>query len=121
MHNRDFGWPIGDSLEFSAAIAARYQELGGALHYKSRVTKILVEDDRAVGVVFADGTKHEADIVISNADGRTTIFDMLEGKYTNDRIRTFYAKPVERQDMIVHVSFGVNRDVSDELHALVLF
>jgi len=121
MHNRDFGWPIGGSLEFSAAIAARYHELGGTLHYQSRVTKILVEDDTAVGVVLADGTKHQADIVISNADGRTTIFDMLEGKYTNDRVRTFYAKPVERQDMTVHVSFGLNRDISDEPHALVLF
>jgi len=121
MHKRDLGWPVGGSLEFSKAIAARYQEFGGTIHYKSRVAKILVEDDKAVGVVLADGTEHQADIVISNADGRNTIFEMLEGKYTNERIRTFYSKPVERQDMTVHVSFGVNRDISDEPHALVLF
>ena len=121
MHKRDLGWPVGGSLEFSKAIAARYQELGGTLHYKSRVTTILVKDERAVGVVLADGTEHHADIVISNADGRTTIFDMLGGKYTNERIRTFYSNPIERQDMTVHVSFGVNRDISNEPHALVLF
>jgi phytoene dehydrogenase-like protein len=121
MHKRDLGWPVGGSLEFSDAIAARYQELGGTFHYKSRVTTILVEDEKAVGVVLADGTEHQADIVISNADGRTTIFDMLGGKYTNERIRTFYSNPIERQDMTVHVSFGVNRDISGEPHALVLF
>jgi phytoene dehydrogenase-like protein len=121
MHKRDLGWPVGGSLEFSKAIAARYQELGGTLHYKSRVTAILVEDDNAVGVVLADGTEHRADIVVSNADGRTTIFDMLGGRYTNERIRAYYAKPPERQDMTVHVSFGVNRDISGEPHALVLF
>ena len=121
MHNRDFGWPVGGSLKFSKAIAARYQELGGTLHHESRVTTILVEDDRAVGVVLADGTEHSADIVISNADGRTTIFDMLGGKYTNEGIRAFYSNPIERQDMTVHVSFGVNRDISGEPHALVLF
>jgi phytoene dehydrogenase-like protein len=121
MHNRDFGWPVGGSLEFSKEIAARYQELGGTLHHESRVTTILVEADKAVGVVLADGTEHQADIVISNADGRTTIYDMLQGSYTNKRIRTFYSKPIERQDMTVHVSFGVNRDISGEPHALVLF
>lgn len=121
MHKRDLGWPIGGSLEFSKAIAARYRELGGTLHYKSRVTSILVEDSKAVGVVLADGTEHRADIVISNADGRTTIFDMLGGKYANERIRAYYARPVERQNMTLHVSFGVNRDISGEPHALVLF
>jgi len=121
MHNRDLGWSVGGSLEFSKAIASRYQELGGTFRYKSRVAKILVENDKAVGVVLADGTEHQADIVISNADGRTTIFDMLEGKYTNERIRAYYAKPAEQQAMTVHVSFGVNRDISGEPHALVLF
>ena len=121
MHKRDLGYPLGGSLEFSKAIASRYQELGGTFRYNSRVTKILVEDDKAVGVVLDDDTEHQADIVISNADGRTTIFEMLEGKYINERIRTFYSKPIERQDMTVHVSFGVNRDISDEPHALVLF
>ncbi|MGZ4937076.1 MAG: hypothetical protein ACXV4C_11095, partial [Halobacteriota archaeon] len=48
-------------------------------------------------------------------------FDMLGGRYTNERIRAYYAKPDERQVMTVHVSFGVNRDISDEPHALVLF
>jgi phytoene dehydrogenase-like protein len=121
MHKRDLGWPVGGSLEFSKAIAARYQELGGTFHYKSRVATILVENDKAVGVVLADGTEHRADIVISNADGRTTIFDMLGGRYTNERIREYYTQPVERQPFTVHVSFGVNRDISGEPHALVLF
>jgi len=121
MHQHDLGWPVGGSLEFSKAIAARYQALGGTLRYASHVTAILVEHDRAVGVVLADGTEHRADIVVSNADGRTTIFDMLGGKYTNERIRAYYAKPPERQPFMVHVSFGVNRDISGEPHALVLF
>jgi phytoene dehydrogenase-like protein len=120
MHSGDLGWPLGGSLAFSKAIAARYEALGGTIHYKSRVAEILVEDDRAVGIVTADGTEHRADILVSNADGRTTIFDMLHGRYTNERIRAYYDKPVERQDMTVHVSFGLNRDLAREPHALVL-
>jgi phytoene dehydrogenase-like protein len=120
MHSGDLGWPVGGSLAFSEAIAARYEALGGTIHYRSRVAEILVEEDRAIGIVTADGTEHRADVVVSNADGRTTIFDMLHGRYANERIRAYYDKPVERQDMTVHVSFGVNRDLAREPHALVL-
>jgi phytoene dehydrogenase-like protein len=83
MHNRHAAYPIGGSLALARAIERRYIDLGGEIDYRSRVQKILVENDRAVGVRLADGTEQRADIVISAADGRATIFDMLEGKYTS--------------------------------------
>jgi len=43
MHLKSAGYPIGGSLEFSGAIERRYLDLGGEIHYRSRVTKILVE------------------------------------------------------------------------------
>lgn len=36
------------------------------------------------------GFEHRGDIVISAADGHTTILDMLEGKYLDDKIRRYY-------------------------------
>ena len=65
MHNHNAGYPIGGSLEFSQAIERRYLDLGGEIHYKSRVNKILVEacleqgqrNDRAVGVRLADNSE----------------------------------------------------------------
>jgi len=69
MHNRDGGYPVGGSLEFARAIERRYLDLGGEIHYRSRVERILVENDRAVGVRLADGSEHRADVVISAADG----------------------------------------------------
>jgi phytoene dehydrogenase-like protein len=120
-HRQILGWPLGGSLAFSQAIADRYAGLGGELHYRSRVEHILVENDRAVGVHLADGAEHRADVVISAADGRTTIFDMLGGRYTNEAIRAYYAEPDEYQEMSVHVSLGVARDLSEDPRALVLF
>lgn len=121
MHAGDFGWPAGGSLAFSKAIEERYESLGGTVHYKCPVAEIIVEDDEAVGIVTADGTEHRADVVVSNADGHSTIFNMLKGRYVNERIKAYYATPVERQDMTVHISFGVNRDLSREPHSLFLF
>lgn len=118
-HNHTLGWPSGGSLSFSRAIERRYLDLGGKAHYKSRVVKILVENNRAVGVRLQDGTEHRADVIISAADGHTTIFDILDGKYTNDQTRTYYAEaPAGSQEMSLHVSLGVARDMSHEPHAL---
>jgi phytoene dehydrogenase-like protein len=118
-HQRNAGVPMGGSLEFAKAIARRYTELGGEVVYKSRVETILVEDDRAAGVRTEDGTEHRADVVISAADGRTTIFDMLGGKYVDDSIRSYYDSwPI--YGPCLYVSLGVNRDLSSEPHCQVL-
>jgi phytoene dehydrogenase-like protein len=95
--------------DFIQAIVDKYESLGGQIQYRSKVEKIIVEDDVAVGVVLADGTEHRADVVVSAADGRSTIFDLLEGKYVDNKIKKRYEtwKPF---DPILVVSFGVNRE-----------
>jgi len=108
MHNKAAGYPIGGSLEFSRAIEGRYLGLGGEIHYRSPVSKILIENGQAMGVRLADGTEHQGDIVISAADGHATIFDMLEEKYINDKIRGYYDKlPIFPP--LVQVALGVAR------------
>jgi phytoene dehydrogenase-like protein len=117
MHSQDAGYPIGGSHEFARAIERRYLELGGVIRYKSRVEKILVEDDCAMGVRLTDGAEHRADIIISAADGHATIFDMLEGRYINDTIRGYYDElPIFKP--VVQVSLGVARDLSNEPHMI---
>ena len=65
MDQRTAGYPVGGSLEFARSIEGRYLALGGEVHYRSRVAKVLVENDRAVGVRLADGSEHRSDIVLS--------------------------------------------------------
>lgn len=120
LHNRDLGWPSGGSLKFSQAIAERFSELGGNIKYKSKVERILVENNRAVGVRLADGTEYRAEWIISAADGRATIFDMLGEKYIDDRIRQYYNNPPSHLPMNLQVSLGVDRDFAGEPHAIVL-
>jgi phytoene dehydrogenase-like protein len=116
MHKKQAGYLIGSSLPLARAIEARYVALGGEITYKAPVQKIIVENDRAVGVKLADGTEHRADWIISAADGHATIFDMLGGKYINDDIKGYYDKfPIFPS--ILHVSFGVNRAFDDVPHS----
>ena len=106
------GYPVGGSLEFAKTIERRYLDLGGEIHYGARVKKVLVENDRAVGIRLADGTEHRADRVVSAADGHSTIFDMLEGKYVNETIQGYYRDMPLFPPMLL-VSFGVARTFDD--------
>jgi len=116
----DIQWPVGGAADFAKSIETRYLALGGKVHYRSRVGKILVENDKAVGVKLVDGSEHRADIIISNADGRKTIFDMLDGKYMNETVRGYCAPNSDETPFAVDVFLGINRDVSGEPSSLVL-
>lgn len=82
-------YPIGGSLPLSRAVEQRYLDLGGEVFYKSKVEKILIEDNKAVGVLLENGQEERGDIVISAADGHTTLFDWLNGKYMDNKIQDF--------------------------------
>lgn len=116
----DLGWPKGGSLEFSKRIEHRFIELGGEIRYREPVEKIMVENDTAVGIVLADGTTHYGDVVVSAADGHETIYEMLDGKYTNNLIDSYYGDYIDEQSFGLTVYLGINRDLSDEPHAITL-
>lgn len=103
----------GPSHEVPAALERRYRELGGRIRYGSTVKTILVENDRAVGVALEDGSEYRADVVVSAADGKSTIFNMLEGKYVDRSVQRRYSQwPLIPP--VVMVSFGVSKELSRE-------
>ncbi len=106
QHHKAAGYVLGGALELVRFLEERYRALGGEIHFKARVAKILVENDKAVGIKLADGTEHRADWVVSAADGRTTIFDMLEGKYVDDAIKNRYDNP-DLFSPLVYIGLGV--------------
>jgi len=117
MHTHRSGYPIGGSLQLARAIEKRYRDLGGQIYYKSPVKNVLIEDHRAVGLELEDGSVHHVNRVISTADGRWTIFDLLKGTYLNETITDYY-KNLPLYPPVVLVSFGINRDLSQEPHAV---
>lgn len=109
----EMGLIEGGSHDFVRAIEQRYRALGGQIAYRATVDKILVESDRAVGVRLADGTEHRADAVVSAADGHSTIFEMLGGRYVNDKIKSRYAT-WKTFDPLLMISYGVAQEFPDE-------
>jgi phytoene dehydrogenase-like protein len=118
MHNKSAGYPVGGSMKFAKLLETRYLELGGRINYKSRVNRIITEKDSAKGIVLENGESHRADIIISAADGHSTIFQMLEGRYTNQKIMDYYAN-YETFPSYLQVSLGIARTFENEPHMTV--
>lgn len=117
-HLKAAGFPEGGALGFARTCEQRLIRLGGTIQYKSRVVKILVKNDRAVGIRLEDGSEHRADYVISAADGRATLFDMLEGKYINKEIRGYYDRmPVGLS--LLTLALGVTRSFENLPHTAI--
>jgi phytoene desaturase len=107
------GFLEGGCLDFVQPIEQRYKSLGGQVTYKATVKEVLVAEDRAVGIRLADGSEHHADAVVSAADGYSTLFKMLGGRYLSPKIEKQYAnwKPIRP---MVMVSYGVAREFPGE-------
>lgn len=118
FHKKYAGYPlIGGSLNFARLVEQRYLQLGGQISYNSTVSKIIVKDGIATGIQLENQQIHQADIVISAADGHATIFDMLEGKYIDDKISNYYEN-YKIFPSLLQVSLGVNKLFPNEPHTL---
>jgi phytoene dehydrogenase-like protein len=118
---RNYGFPIGGSLPFSQAIERRFRELGGKISYQTRVTRILTQEGRAVGVRLADGNEIRVDGVISDAYAPATLFELLDEEALDARTRARFAIPEDEIVMGLQISLGVARELVGEPQALVLF
>ena len=112
LHTKSASYVIGGALALVKPIEKRYRQLGGEIKFNSSVVKILVKNDKAVGIKLADGKEYRADYIISAGDGRTTIFDMLDGKYINETIQNMYDHP-RFSGTIVYTALGVKRTFDD--------
>ncbi len=113
MGKKSAGYPIGGSVPVVRAMEQRYLSLGGLIRYGSKVAEVLVENDRAAGVRLEDGTTIRSDLVLSAADGFSTLFRWLPAKYTDSGIQDFYHDLVPFPPL-VFVSMGINADYSKE-------
>ncbi len=116
-NNHQMGYPKGGAIHLAGMIAENYINLGGKITYQSAVAKINSHKNTVKSVELANGEVHEADIIVSAADGKSTIYDMLEGKYKDDNIVDRYeSSTFETIDKTLYVSIGLDKDFSDKAH-----
>ncbi|MFD0020014.1 phytoene desaturase family protein [Streptomyces sp. NPDC058382] len=90
------GFPQGGSLGLARSVEERYTGLGGAVTYRARAEKVLVEGGRAIGIELRNGRRYYAEHIVSACDGHTTVYGLLGGRHTGPRIDRLYTELLER-------------------------
>jgi phytoene dehydrogenase-like protein len=113
MSNHDAGYAIGGSQVIIRGIVDNLRSLGGHLRLGAKAESIMVERNTATGVQLTGGEVIAADWVISAADGHTTIYRLLGGKYADQDTDKTY-RTLRPFPSYVQVSLGVARDLSQQ-------
>lgn len=113
FNQKNAGYIKGGSFPLAQRMVEKFETLGGKILYKTKVEKVIIENNTAKGIVLLDGTQILSDYVISAADGYTTIYKMLDGKYVSKKVDYAY-KNWELFTPLVQVSFGINKIVQSE-------
>ena len=74
---RSSAYPRGGCIAIPKAYASVITDNKGDVALKTPVRKVLVQGNKAVGVELADGTRIKGDTVISNADIRETVNNLV--------------------------------------------
>lgn len=77
-HYGGVNYPKGGVGAIATALVKGLKEFGGEILYRARVTKILEQNGRAIGVKLADGREFQAPAIISNSTRWQTFGDLWE-------------------------------------------
>jgi phytoene dehydrogenase-like protein len=113
FNQKNAGYIKGGSYPLAQRMVEKYESLGGKISFKKKVERILVENNKAQGIVLSDGTEILSDYVVSAADGYTTIYKMLGGRYVSKKVDFAY-KNWELFTPLVQVSFGIKKRIHSE-------
>ena len=105
-------YPKGGSQAVSRAIVEGIEAHGGEVRFRNRVTKIEVENGRAVAVETDRGLRIEADVVVSNASPSATVA-MTGRDHLDDQFLVGVDKDVAAMSNLI-VYLGLDRDLVAE-------
>lgn len=71
-------YPVGGPSQIAECVRPILEQHGGQLATHSPVHRILVENDKAIGVKLEDGTEIRSKLVISDASAYTTFCELLD-------------------------------------------
>ena len=87
-----WGWARGGMGAISESIAHAARHFGASIATDSEVRRIVVDDGRVHGVELSSGAKHEAPVVLSNADPKRTFLRLVG----TDHLPSEFARAISR-------------------------
>jgi prolycopene isomerase len=112
-HYGGINYPKGGVGQIAQKLAEGLEKAGGQIRYKARVTNILIENGKAVGVKLADGKEYRAKKVVSNATRWDTFGKLLPPEQTPNQEKK-WQKRYKKSPSFLSLHLGVEADVLPE-------
>ena len=121
-HYGGINYPKGGVGQIALKLVEGLEKAGGEIKYKARVTKIITEDGKAVGVKLATGEVYRAKRIISNAT-RWDTFEQLLPVEEMPPAEKKWQQRYQKSPSFLSLHLGVAEDVlplGTECHHIVL-
>ena len=121
-HYGGINYPKGGTGQIAHKLVEGLKKAGGEIEYKARVTKILIENEKAVGVQLANGKEYRAKRIISNAT-RWDTFEKLLPPEKMPAAEKKWRKRYQKSPSFLSLHLGVKAEVlppDTECHHILL-
>ncbi|MGF1496177.1 MAG: carotenoid isomerase [Elainellaceae cyanobacterium] len=121
-HYGGINYPKGGVGRIAEKLAEGLEKAGGIIQYRSRVTQILMENGRAIGVKLATGQEYRARRIVSNAT-RWDTFEKLLPTEAMPRRETRWQHRYEKSPSFFSLHLGVKAEVlppGTDCHHIIL-
>ncbi len=112
---REWGiqYALGGTGTIVQGMGRLFEELGGTVRLNAEVDEILVQGRRATGVRLKDGSVHQADAVVSNADVAYTYLNMIPSRARHKNSDGWVKRKKYSMSLFV-IYFGTRRLYRDQ-------
>ena len=74
------GYPIGGCVKIPETMWSGIEKKGGEIKFNTPVKEIIIENNKATGVITNDGEKYESPLIISNIGIKETMLNLVDDK-----------------------------------------
>ncbi|GAG88480.1 unnamed protein product, partial [marine sediment metagenome] len=107
------GYPLGGTGVISENLCDHTQKNGGKIYTKTEVSKIIFENNRAIGIQLTNGEFIPGDIIISNAGVKNTVNLLIEKSILDDEFVNKINK-YEYSLATIQVKIALDKKITDE-------
>ena len=112
-HYGGINYPKGGVGQIAQKLVEGLEKAGGQIRYKARVTEILTENGRAVGVKLADGKEYYGKRIVSNATRWDTFGKLLSSEKIPPKEQKWQQR-YQKSPSFLSLHLGVKADVLPE-------
>ena len=113
VNSKSSAYPKGGCIAIPLAYQQKIEQKDGTVELNAKVKKIIIENNRATGIELEDGRAFHADMIISNADIKNTVSNLVGEKYFDKE----YVKKVKNLKYARHclaLKIGLDKKITDQ-------